>query len=51
MWWNFVGHSADEIAAARADWVAIRRFGEVRGFDGPRLDAPSLPPGRLKPRG
>jgi quercetin 2,3-dioxygenase len=51
MWWNFVGHSAGEIAEARADWVANRRFGEVRGFDGPRLDAPPLPPGRLKPRG
>jgi redox-sensitive bicupin YhaK (pirin superfamily) len=49
MWWNLVAHSSQEIERARADWVAGRRFGEVRGFDGPRLDAPPLP-GRLKPR-
>jgi len=51
MWWNFVGHSVEEIAEARDDWVAGRRFGEVRGFDGPRLEAPPMIPGRLKPRG
>jgi redox-sensitive bicupin YhaK (pirin superfamily) len=51
MWWNFVAHSADEIAEFRADWEAGRRFGEVRGFDGARLDAPPMMPGRLKPRG
>ncbi|MGH2539085.1 MAG: pirin family protein [Actinomycetota bacterium] len=51
MWWNFVGHSVEEIVEAREDWVARRRFGEVLGFDGPRLEAPSMIPGRLKPRG
>ena len=50
MWWNFVANSAEEIEKARADWEAGRRFGEVRGFDGPRLPAPSLPAGRLRPR-
>jgi quercetin 2,3-dioxygenase len=51
MWWNFVGHSIEEIVEAREDWAAGRRFGEVHGFDGPRLEAPSMIPGRLKPRG
>jgi redox-sensitive bicupin YhaK (pirin superfamily) len=51
MWWNFVAHSAEEIDRARADRVNHPRFGEVVGFDGPRLEAPPLPPGRLKPRG
>jgi redox-sensitive bicupin YhaK (pirin superfamily) len=50
MWWNFVGHSAEEIEEARSDWEAGRRFGEVHGFDGPRMEAPSLPTGRLRPR-
>jgi redox-sensitive bicupin YhaK (pirin superfamily) len=51
MWWNFVAHSAEEIAEARADWEAGRRFGDVVGFDGARLDAPPMMPGRLKRRG
>jgi redox-sensitive bicupin YhaK (pirin superfamily) len=42
MWWNFVARSADEIAQARADWEARRRFGEVPAYHGPRLDAPAL---------
>ena len=42
MWWNFVARSAEEIAQARADWEARRRFGEVRAYEGPRLDAPTL---------
>lgn len=40
MWWNFVGRSTDEIVAAREDWEAGRRFGEVRAYAGPRLAAP-----------
>jgi redox-sensitive bicupin YhaK (pirin superfamily) len=40
MWWNFVARTADEIVAARDDWQAGDRFGEVRAYDGPRLEAP-----------
>ena len=43
LWWNFVGRSTEEMAAARKEWeVRAARFGEVRGFDGPRLTAPEL---------
>jgi redox-sensitive bicupin YhaK (pirin superfamily) len=42
MWWNFVARKPEEIAEARADWEAHRRFGEVRGHPGPRLGAPDL---------
>ncbi len=51
MWWNFIGRSHEEIARAREDWATGDRFGEVHGYDGPRLDAPPLPPTPLKPRG
>jgi len=50
VWWNFVAHTAEEIAEARADWQAGTRFGQMHGFDGPPLSAPPLPPGRLRPR-
>jgi quercetin 2,3-dioxygenase len=50
MWWNFVGRGHDDIVAAREDWAAGRRFGEVRGYDGERLPAPELPTTPLKPR-
>jgi redox-sensitive bicupin YhaK (pirin superfamily) len=40
MWWNFVARSNDEIVAARDDWEAGRRFGEVRAYSGPRVPAP-----------
>jgi hypothetical protein len=40
MWWNFVARSVDELAAARADWQAGRRFGSVAGYVGPPLTAP-----------
>ena len=42
MWWNFVARTAEEIAAAREDWQEGRRFGEVRGYAGSRLEAPPL---------
>ena len=42
MWWNFVARTPDEIAEARADWEARRRFGDVPAYDGPRLAAPEL---------
>ncbi|WP_320781844.1 pirin family protein [Streptomyces sp. CRN 30] len=50
MWWNFVGRSTEEIAQAREDWTAGRRFGEVKGYDGDPLPAPTLPNVALKPR-
>ncbi len=42
MWWNFVARTPEEIAEARADWEAGRRFGEVVGEHAPRLRAPEL---------
>ncbi|MFC8898853.1 pirin family protein [Streptomyces cinereoruber] len=51
MWWNFVGRTDEEIRAAREDWMASDRFGEVKGYDGGRLDAPEVPPTQLKARG
>jgi redox-sensitive bicupin YhaK (pirin superfamily) len=39
-WWNFVARTTEEIVAAREDWQAGRRFGEVRRYAGPRLPAP-----------
>ncbi|MBP2329793.1 redox-sensitive bicupin YhaK (pirin superfamily) [Kibdelosporangium banguiense] len=52
MWWNFVGRSHDEIAAARADWEGAdpQRFGVVAGHGPDRIPAPGLPNLRLKPR-
>ncbi|MBU9762262.1 pirin family protein [Mycobacterium sp. TNTM28] len=53
MWWNFVGRSHDDIATYRELWQGHgARFGEVHGYHGriPRLPAPPLPGGRLKPR-
>ena len=51
MWWNFVARSHEEIVAARADWEAGRRFGDVVGYTGERLPAPPMPTARLRPRG
>ena len=42
IWWNFVARTRDEIAAAREDWQAGRRFGHVAAYAGARLDAPPL---------
>jgi redox-sensitive bicupin YhaK (pirin superfamily) len=42
MWWNFVARSPQEIVDARTDWEERRRFGEVTGYSGLRLAAPSL---------
>jgi quercetin 2,3-dioxygenase len=42
MWWNFVARTSDEIVAAREDWQAGRQFGEVVGYKGARLDAPTF---------
>lgn len=44
IWWNFVGHSKAEIAAAQHEWErGGRRFGDVPGFDGERLMPPPIP--------
>lgn len=40
MWWNFVARTSEEIRAARDDWEAGRRFGEVASYSGARLPAP-----------
>jgi redox-sensitive bicupin YhaK (pirin superfamily) len=42
MWWNFVARTPEEIRAARADWTEHRRFGDVIGYPGARLEAPEL---------
>lgn len=51
MWWNFVGRTSDEVAEARADWEAGRRFGHVSGDPAERIAAPAFPAGRLRARG
>ncbi|MER2528940.1 MAG: pirin family protein [Candidatus Competibacter denitrificans] len=44
LWWNFVGRDKAYITQAQRDWEASSpRFGEVKGFAGPRLAAPQLP--------
>lgn len=40
MWWNFVARTSEELLAAREDWQAGRRFGEVRTYQGQRFEAP-----------
>jgi hypothetical protein len=37
-----VARTPEEIREARADWEAHRRFGDVPGYKGPRLEAPEL---------
>lgn len=44
IWWNFVGHSKAEIAAAQRDWEAgSERFGSIPQWPGERLMPPPLP--------
>ncbi|MFC0006660.1 pirin family protein [Micromonospora siamensis] len=51
MWWNFVGRSHEEVAAAREEWMAgSDRFGVVADDPAPPLPAPALPTTRLKAR-
>lgn len=50
MWWNFVGRTHEDIAQAREDWAAGRRFSHVVGYSGDALPAPPLPTTRLRPR-
>ena len=42
MWWNFVARTPEEIRAARDDWEAHRRFGDVSAYTGARIPAPAL---------
>ncbi|PPF43905.1 pirin [Pseudoclavibacter sp. AY1F1] len=58
MFWNFVGSSHDDVAAAREEWEQTRsgpaaeaRFGSVDSHGGKTLPAPALPTVRLTPRG
>ena len=57
MWWNFIGRSHDDVAAAREQWQAELghradgRFGTFDYPDGESLPAPAMPGLRLKPRG
>ncbi|MFE3138692.1 pirin family protein [Streptomyces scopuliridis] len=51
MWWNFIGRSQQEIERAREDWMSGSRFGEVKGYDGAPLPAPTMPATPLKARG
>ncbi|MFF5787362.1 pirin [Streptomyces sp. NPDC012693] len=46
-----MGRTDDEIREARDDWMTSDRFGEVKGYDGDRLDAPEVPAAHLKARG
>jgi quercetin 2,3-dioxygenase len=50
MWWNFVGRSHADIAAARDAWERGERFGTVPAAGEP-LAAPPLPAARLRPGG
>lgn len=43
LWWNFVGRTRDEIAAATEAWNAHTAFGEVHGYAGDPLPAPAVP--------
>ena len=45
LWWNFVGRTPEEIKRALDEWASDDpRFGQVRGFEGERLDAPAWVP-------
>jgi redox-sensitive bicupin YhaK (pirin superfamily) len=42
VWWNFVARSHEELVRATQDWNQGARFGDVHGYDGPRLSAPDV---------
>ena len=58
MWWNFVARSNQEIRDYRANWQAEvgapgspdAQFGDVAGYSGDWIPAPTLPNVPLKPR-
>lgn len=45
LWWNFVGREPAEMQVWAQDWAREDggRFGEVRGYEGPRLAVPPVP--------
>lgn len=43
MFRNWIGRAQEEIEQARCDWTEGTRFGEVKGYDGAPLSAPTLP--------
>lgn len=47
MWWNFVGRTPDELAAAATDWPTSDRFGTVFGDSFSGVPAPVFDPRRL----
>lgn len=55
LWWNFLGRDHGEVVRDREEWNGEGeswmppRFGQVRGFEGPRMLAPPMPPVRLRP--
>lgn len=52
IWWNLIGRTHDEIVSARALWNAhAPRFGTVQGATADRIQAPTMPAGRLGSRG
>lgn len=42
LWWNFVARDEAEITQATNDWNNTDRFGDVKGYVGERLAAPSV---------
>jgi redox-sensitive bicupin YhaK (pirin superfamily) len=42
LWWNFVARNEAEITKATEDWNNTDRFGDVKGYIGERLAAPSV---------
>jgi redox-sensitive bicupin YhaK (pirin superfamily) len=41
VWWNFVARTTEEIVTAADQWNNHERFGEVIGYEGGRLTAPT----------
>jgi redox-sensitive bicupin YhaK (pirin superfamily) len=48
MWWNFVGTTPEDIIDAARDWSQGDRFGQIPGYHGKPLPAPSLDAVRLR---
>jgi len=49
IWWNFVGHSREDVELAQNDWEQqSERFGTVANATGKRLEPPAIPWRRRK---